>query len=164
MRLALAIALLATPAAAEGFAVDNLAAVTLPLNLFEGGAAVAGDRNDGRLSVLCDGCADMQALDVILGTSTDGTEARYRAGETTIAEMEALCRNNNDTCRMDALELGGAVGWRSSYALGGTTGATAVLFQDGDLLTVRAIGPDLDTTMGVLDRGLDMVASRIVGP
>ncbi|MEM8850026.1 MAG: hypothetical protein AAGE03_08330 [Pseudomonadota bacterium] len=125
---------------------------------------MAGDRTARRVSILCADCGDVQALDVILGASTDGTEGRFRSGETTLAELEQTCRSNTSSCRMRALEIGGAIGWSPTYAFGSTNGATTVLFQDGDLLTLRAIGPDRQTVSRISQPWLFEIGARIVTP
>ena len=161
--IALLALLVAVPASAEGFRTDDLRGVRPSAPLFSGTAQV-GVNERARTSYLCADCATIEGLDVILGRSTDGTEGRYRSGATTIADMAALCRRNNPSCETAALSLGGAVGWVTTYETGIGGGSTAILFQDGDTLTLRALSGSPEAARATVQRGLETLATAIVAP
>lgn len=144
MRLAVTLALLASQAAAEGFATTDLS--TLPVDpvalLGEGFVARA---EPARLTFACLACAEFTAVDVLLGRQDDGTEGRVRSGATTIADLDAQCRARDPSCRIEALDAGPAVGWISAYETAGIVGSTAVAIRDGDLLTIRSVAGDAAT-------------------
>lgn len=112
-----------------------------------------------RLTLACTDCDGSVAIDLLIGTSTDGTEGRFRSGETSLEKLEALCRARDDACRLERLDIGGAVGWLSVYS----RGSTAVLFRDGDMLTVRALAGTPLAAKGFVRAALDGLALRIVG-
>lgn len=158
-------ALTAAPAMAEGLAVKDLQTLQVDPSPFRGGAFQAQATGPDRLTIFCTDCDQVNAIDISLGKSTDGTEDRYRSGETTIQKMREICQNNNATCELDAAEVGGAVGWVTSYQTAFSAGSTTVLFLDGDVLTIRALAADKETAIanGALAR--EKVAPLIVeGP
>lgn len=121
-------------ASAEGFAVKdfrNIGDISLPTQ----GSDFETKIEQNRITIACISCSDLLAVDIQLGTSTDGTEGRFRSGETTLETLEQQCRNNDDTCRLERLDIDGAVGWQSIYS----RGSTAVLFKDGDRLIIRGV-------------------------
>ncbi len=154
---------LALPAHADGFRQKNLTRLSVDATAFSGGSFETKKERD-RLTVGCVACADLVAIDVQLGQSTDGTETRYRSGETTLKKMEDICKSNSPSCRMKAAEIGGAVGWVTTYDIGDTKGSTAVLFQDGDLLTIRVLSPNAKSTNDNMAAALKTLATQIVGP
>lgn len=133
-------------ACAEGFAVRNLETLTVDTSGYTGaGSFDYGARASNRLTVFCAECPGLTAVDVIVGRSEDGTEARYRSGETTIETMRAQCKERSPSCELEAAELDDAVGWVTRYEIGGRAGSTTVLFLDGDQLIIRSTAPDVDT-------------------
>ena len=149
-------------AAQDGFATDDLTTLDYDLADYEGGAFQA-KKEAGRTSLICLECTSLTAVDIALGETTDGTEERYRSGETTLEHMEGLCQQRDESCTMAHLEIGDAVGWRSSYTAGAMAGATAVLFENGDMLTIRSIGENHEIADANLDRALDEIAPAIIG-
>jgi hypothetical protein len=164
MRLLLiASCLVAAPLWADGFEQTDLSQIDPSLAAFSGGVYDAGAAPD-RLTIYCTDCSDQVAIDVLMGQSTDGTEGRYRSGETTIEKMEAICKSRSPTCELEAVETGAAVGWITQYEIGGDTkGSTVVLFQDGDMLTIRSIAKDRETADRNAAVSLKMLAPQIVG-
>ena len=154
--------LLASPALAEGFAVTDLTTLTAIPDDLLGGPTISRAQ-PARLTLLCLECGDGSAVDVLLGRQDDGTEGRVRSGETSVAELEALCRASDPACRVEGLAAGPAVGWISSHAIGGTFGNTAVILRDGDLLTIRSVGPDPATTRRNADAVVATLAPLIIG-
>jgi hypothetical protein len=133
----LALCMFATPALAEGFATRDLTTLPDMLPLFGKGyiARVEAERT----TIACLECEGAPMMDILIGTTSDGTEGRLRSGKTTIADMEALCKANSPTCEIEAVNVSPAVGYISAYPLGETAGSTMVIMQDGDMLTVRSI-------------------------
>lgn len=152
-------AMAASPtAAAKGFAVNDLMAVEQHARSV-GGKQFETRASAERLTLMCTDCEGSVAIDVLLGTSTDGTEGRFRSGATTLKQLEAQCRARDDACRLERLDIGPAVGWLSVYS----RGATAVLFRDGDMLTIRALADSPPAAQGHLREVLKLLAPRIVG-
>ncbi|SFI26589.1 hypothetical protein [Jannaschia pohangensis] len=164
IRTLAALCLLAGPAAAQGFATKDLTRVTVPTDLLAGQANTTR-AEPARLTILCTDCgADFVAIDVLLGRQTDGTEARFRSGQTTIAMLEAQCKARAPECTLSPVSVGGAVGWMSSFASGNGAGATAVLLQDGDMLTIRSLAPTADTAVANATAVANRLAPQIVSP
>ena len=141
VRSLLALLLMASPALAEGFAVSDLSALPVDPAALLGEGFVAR-AEPARLTLACLGCADLTAIDVLLGRQDDGTEGRVRSGETTAADLQALCQAQDPSCRVEMLDVAPAVGWISAYAGAGGFGSTAIVLRDGDLLTIRSVAGD----------------------
>lgn len=158
--LALVASLVATAAlgAATGFAIQDLLQVEQDARMV-GGKNFDTRASANRLTLACTDCDGAVTIDLLLGTSTDGTEGRFRSGETRLEKLEALCRARDDQCRLERLDIGGAVGWLSVYS----RGSTAVLFRDGDMLTVRALAGTPLAAQGHVRAALDTLALPIVG-
>ena len=129
---------IAGAAQAEGFASRDLSAFA------ETAASALGMGYDHRaeperLTLFCPGCEDAPMIAVLIGRQTDGTEARMRLGETTIARLEELCQEREPRCRLNAIDVAPAIGWVTSYPLGDGFGATAIILRDGDMLTIRSL-------------------------
>ena len=158
----LAVLVLAFPAEAKGFKEKDFTKIAV-----DEAGYVAHDyavkAQKERIIIACLGCAPPPLIDVRLGRSTDGTEQRYRSGETTIAKMEALCRERSPTCKLNAVEVGGGVGWVTSYPLGAGAGSTTILYQDSDMLTIRSIASDAKTAIENGRIARDNIATQIVG-
>ena len=166
MRTFLAITLLAAlpfQAAADGFRLKDFRKISVDPSVYSKGQFGAKQEKT-RLTIGCLDCSGATAIDVILGQSTDGTEDRYRSGQTTLRQMEDNCKSRAPECRLRDLKVGGAVGWVSTYNLGKAKGSTAILFQDGDMLTIRSISPRSKTTKDNMSAALRNVAAQIVGP
>ena len=163
MKRAIILALLPVAAWADGFAQKDLSAIKVDANVFAGGSYAVRSET-GSLTIACTTCDDLTAIAVQLGRSTDGTEGRFRSGETTIAQMEALCRQRDPDCTLTRAEVGEAVGWVTQYELGPTQGSTAVLFLDGDMLTIRSLSDSRNRTGANMAAALDTLAPRIIGP
>ena len=125
-------------ASARGFAVQDLTPFG-PVLERALGAGFAHRAEGRRVTLTCPPCKGSPIVDVLLGRQADGTEARVRSGETSIAQLEALCRQRSSSCRLVALDVSPAVGWVSTYGMGSQFGSTAVVLRDGDLLTIRVI-------------------------
>lgn len=142
MRYAAALlCLVALPAQADGFAVQDLSRVV------DGAVAALGKGYEAkvepkRLILRCATCPGMTAIDVLIGRQDDGTEGRVRSGATPISKLEALCKARSPDCRLTGLSVAPAVGWISTYAIGSTAGSTAIMIRDGDLLTIRSVSDD----------------------
>ncbi|MEM9062280.1 MAG: hypothetical protein AAGD13_17615 [Pseudomonadota bacterium] len=147
--LAFALAALASSVGtgwADGFAVRDLQTLSVDTSGYTGDSTFDyGAREPNRLTVFCAECSTTTAIDVIIARSEDGTEERYRSGETTIEKMEAQCKARSPSCELEASQLGDAVGWVTRYEVGGRAGSTTVLFLDGDQLIIRSIAGDLET-------------------
>ena len=115
-----------------------------------------------RVTLTCPSCTGAPMVDVTIGRQDDGTEGRVRSGETTIARLDALCRAREPECRIVAIDVGPGVGWTSTYPLGSTYGATAILLRDGDLLTIRSLASERSVAQANVDR-LVPIARTIVG-
>lgn len=160
MRLGLSVLLCLAPlvAAAEGFALTDLRKVEIDASAFAGGSYdYQQDRK--RLIIACETCDDLTVISADVSRSTDGTEGRFRSGETTIEKMEALCQDRDPKCRLTRVEVGGAVGWDR----GPDKGSTAVLFRDGDLLTIRSLSESRNRSGTNMAAALRTIAPQIVG-
>jgi hypothetical protein len=115
------------------------------------------------VSLSCDACASITTVIIQIGRQTDGTEERVRSGETTIEKLEAQCQANEASCRIERADIGGAVGWQSTYSRGDLGGSTLVLIKDGDLLTVRSIAASAEKAKKNLSRLKKSVILGIVG-
>lgn len=150
-------------AAALGFATTDLTQVERPAAAALGTGTIARAEPQ-RLTLSCATCPGAPVVDVQLGRSTDGTEERVRSGATTMAALERLCRAREPACRLAALEVAPAVGWTTSWPMGGQAGVTAVILRDGALLTVRALAGDAPAARGALNRLLPVLREQVVGP
>ena len=149
-------------AAADGFALNNLQKVEVDNSQFAGGT-YEHQKERKRIILACTTCDDLTSISVEIGRSTDGTEGRFRSGETTVEKMQNICQQRNPKCRLTRLDLGPAVGWVTQYKLGPIEGSTAVLFRDGDLLTVRTTSDSRNRTGSNMAAALDHIAPQIVG-
>ncbi|WP_020180774.1 hypothetical protein [Methylopila sp. M107] len=161
--LACVLALLtATAAHAEGFAVRDLTSV-----VDEAKAALGpGFQHRAapeRLTLMCLTCEGGPMVDVLLGRQPDGTEQRVRSGETTFESLERRCKEREPACRLSGLDVAPAVGWITSYPMGKTFGATAVVIRDGDLLTIRSIASSANAARANAETLASKLAPQIVG-
>jgi hypothetical protein len=118
-----------------------------------------------RLTLGCTNCADMEGIDIIISKSTDGTEGRYRAGTTTIADIERICKSREPNCRVEAVTVHGAVGWVTRTTLFGRMAvSTTVLFKNGDMLTIRSFSDNAEIAYSNGQAARDQLAPQIVGP
>ncbi|MEL6435803.1 MAG: hypothetical protein AAFP99_03310 [Pseudomonadota bacterium] len=155
--LAISMALMGV-ARAEGFAITDLTDLNdIPQTL--NGKSYSNRLAAKRLTLACDDCDGLNAVDVLIGRSTDGTEGRFRSGETTLKRMEDVCRSRDDTCRLERLDVGPSVGWLSIYA----RGSTAILFRDGDTLTIRGLAETPEVARETVRGVLATLAPTIVG-
>lgn len=127
------------------------------------GPGYAVQADPGRLALACSSCAGEPIVSIETGRQTDGTEQRVRSGETRIADLERLCKARNPECRLTPLQVAPAVGWVSSYALGSSAGATAILLRDGALVTIRSVANDAATARRTVDKLLPVVRGRLLG-
>ncbi len=149
---------LCSPAMAEGFAIKDLTRLPESARKLPGGMESARVES-GRMTILCTTCSTMVAVDVLTGRSTDGTEARFRAGETTPKMMEDQCRSRDPSCTLEKLEVGPGIGWLTIW----NGGSTAVLFRDGDMLTIRGIAATPQEARGHVRAALQAIAPVIIG-
>lgn len=154
--------LVAVEAHAGGFAVHDLSTVAAEANAALG-AGFIRKAEAARLTLSCLGCEGQPVVDVQLGRQDDGTEQRVRSGQTTMAQLEALCRSRSPTCKLTALEVAPAVGWITTYPSGAGSGSTAVVLRDGDLLTVRSVAGDEQTARRNAERALGAIVRKLVG-
>lgn len=147
---------------AAGFMVHDLSPLgpTLEAAL---GPGFVHRAEPARITLTCPGCADAPMIDVRLGRQDDGTEQRIRTGETPVARLEALCRQQDPACRLTALDIAPAVGWITSWPMGGQRGATVVILRDGDLLTIRSLADTEATARANADKLVAIATGRIVG-
>jgi hypothetical protein len=149
-------------AQAQGFATNDLtrieAAVTSAL-----GQGFDGRAEANRLTLTCSSCTGKPIIDILLGQQNDGTEKRLRSGETKISDLERLCQQNSPECRLLALEVAPAVGWITSYPIGDNAGATAIVIQDGDLLTIRSLAKSAETARHSIDRLMPLIRTHVIG-
>lgn len=151
-------------AQADGFKITDLQTLTPDASGYLGNGTFDAQASDAkRLTVFCTGCSGMVAVDVLLGRNEDGTEQRYRSGETTVENMANLCKANNPGCELEALAQGNAVGWVTRYSLTSGSGSTAVLFLDGDQLVIRSIAPDRETAAANGRHALKTIGAQIIG-
>ncbi|MGU3495794.1 hypothetical protein ACLBXM_17270 [Xanthobacteraceae bacterium A53D] len=138
---ALALTGLAAPASAEGFTTRDLTTVSDRLTGALGSGFVARAEAK-RVTLMCQGCKGEPMIDVLIGRQNDGTEARIRSGQTSIAHMEKLCQDKSPACKLSKLDVAPAVGWISTWPMGDMSANTAIIIRDGDLLTVRSLASD----------------------
>jgi hypothetical protein len=148
-------------AQAQGFATDDLtgveAAVTSAL-----GRGFAGRAKTSRLTLTCSSCTGKPIIDILLGQQNDGTEKRLRSGETKVSDLERLCQQSSPECRLSALDVAPAVGWITSYPIGDNAGATAIVLQDGDLLTIRSLAKDAATARRSIDKLMPLIRTHVI--
>lgn len=160
--LASTLTLVAPGAQARGLAVQDLTtierAVTEAL-----GPGFIGRAEPGRIDTMCPSCAGEPIVGVRIGVQNDGTEQRVRSGRTSVADLERICQAKSSECRISALDVAPAVGWVSSYPIGESAGATAVVIQNGDLLTIRSIATDAASARGSIEKLLQLVREKFVG-
>jgi len=154
---------LAPPAIAEGFRISALDAVEVDVSGFATGPYEIRSEPD-RLTVACTGCDGLVAVDVTLSQSTDGTEERYRSGQTTATQMEELCQARAPECTLQETEVQGAVGWTTTYDADAGKASTSVLFQHGDMLIIRSIAPTSEMAAQNMQTALNMIATQITRP
>ncbi|SFU50750.1 hypothetical protein SAMN02799631_01007 [Methylobacterium sp. 174MFSha1.1] len=154
--------LAAAPACAEGFAIRDLTAVASEAGTALGIGFVSRAAPD-RLTLMCTTCEGAPMVDLLLGRQADGTEERVRAGQTSMAQLEALCRERRTDCRLSGLSVAPAVGWVTGYGVGSSAGATAIILRGGDLLTIRVLAGSAEAAARPIEILSRTVAARIVG-
>ncbi|WP_156370190.1 hypothetical protein [Novosphingobium sp. Leaf2] len=159
--MAAAIAI-AAPAHAQGFATKDINAIAKQAARVLGPGYQSALRGSSA-AFNCPQCQGEPMVSIAVGRQTDGTEGRVRSGETTMAQLQALCRRREPTCRISRLALGPAVGWLSSWPLGSSAGATAVVLRDGDLLTVRVVANTPQAAAAVMDPLVRKLVPAVVG-
>ncbi len=133
----------AIPAAAD-MAITNLTRVNTEIVEKQGWTV---RKQSGRITLMCTGCREFTATDVMLERSSDGTEGRIRSGKTTAKTMMDVCRQNaksrgSQCFEITPIRLKGAVGFLNDVSLGPMGfAATYVLWQDGRRLTIRNVAP-----------------------
>jgi hypothetical protein len=169
VRLALVSALLgftsaatsAAPDAKGGFAVSDLTQIKATPLVIDA-KTFTPRAEPQRLTLACLKCESVEAVDVLIAKSDDGTEARLRSGETKIATIEANCQSREPDCRIERLDLAGAVGWVSRTKAVGSSISTAVLFKGGDRLIVRSMADNVDTAFANGAAVRKVYAQRII--
>jgi len=149
-------------AGAAGFALTDLTRVKPAVLKISGKTFVSRAAPD-RLTFGCKDCAGLEAVDVLLDKSTDGTEQRFRSGATTIARIQEICRTSEPTCAIERIEMNGAVGWVSRTKAVGSFISTTILFKNGGQLVIRPIA---ETLKAAFDNGLAVrlkLAPQIIG-
>jgi hypothetical protein len=149
-------------AQAQGFATNDLtrieASVTSAL-----GQGFDGRAKSNRLTITCPSCTGKPIIDILLGQQNDGTEKRLRSGETKVSDLERLCKLNSPECRLSGLDVAPAVGWVTSYPIGDNAGATAIVLQDGDLLTIRSLAKNAPTARRNIDKLMPLIRTHVIG-
>jgi hypothetical protein len=140
VRLAILFAIAAAPAFADGFAVTDLTQAPDMVPVM--GAGFISKVEPDRVTLVCFDCAGAPMIDILMGRQTDGTEDRLRSGETTMADMEAICQGNDPACELEALSVDPAVGFVTTYPVMGKNGSTTVVMLGGDMLTIRSLADD----------------------
>jgi hypothetical protein len=140
LRLALLLALTASPAFADGFAITDLTQAPDMVPVL--GAGYISRVEADRITLVCFECPGAPMIDILMGSQTDGTEDRLRSGETTVDDMEAICQANEPSCKIEGLSVEPAVGFVSTYPVLGQNGSTTVVMLGGDMLTIRSISDD----------------------
>jgi hypothetical protein len=165
LALVVSVATMSAPAQAKqgaGFAVTDLVKIKNVGFSVKGKTFIRRVESE-RITLFCEDCPPIEAVDILLSKSTDSTEERYRSGETTLAKMEALCKAKEPDCSLSPLKLNGAVGWFSQTKAAGSAISTTLLFKNGDLLTIRSMAA---TPKAALENGKavrDQIAPKIVG-
>lgn len=154
--------LTAAPAHAEGFAIRDLTTVAGEAGAALGAGVMARAAPE-RLTLMCTTCDGAPMVDLLLGRQADGTEERVRSGQTPMAQIETICRERSPECRLSGLSVAPAVGWATTYGVGSSAGATAILLRDGDVLTIRALAGSRETAARQIEILARTVAARIVG-
>jgi hypothetical protein len=149
-------------AGVDGFAVQNLTRLKFDVTKALG-AGYISRVDSARLTIGCLSCAGAPAIDVLLGRQTDGTEERVRAGTTTIAQLDSMCRARSASCRVQGLRVAPAVGWISSYRFGQQCANTAVILRGGDLLTIRSVATDSATARRHAEQLIEKLVPLVVG-
>ncbi len=150
------------PAYADGFAIRNLTVIAADAGTALGPGFVSRAAPE-RLTLMCTTCEGAPLVDLLLGRQTDGTEERVRAGRTSMAQLEAICRERSPDCRVSGLPVAPAIGWATTYGVGSSAGATAVILRGGDLLTIRAFAGSREAAARQVEILARTVAPRIVG-
>ncbi len=163
MRAALALIICAaSPAFGEGFVQTDLTQITVDAAAFAP-IKVEHKSEPARLTVACTSCDDTVAVDIQLSKSTDGTEGRFRSGETTVEKMRAICQSRSPTCKLDRADVGPAVGWVTQWEFADSPASTLVLFRDGDMLKASVFGASRDQVSGLMDTTIKTLVPQIVG-
>lgn len=154
--------LAAGAAQAGGFATRDLTAVAADVTKVLDRRFVSRAEPD-RLTLTCPECRGAPIIDILIGRQADGTEDRVRSGQTSIAQLEAICRSRSPDCRLSGLSVAPGVGWISTYAIGTTAGSTAVILRDGDLLTIRSLAGEREVATRHAKTLATSIAPSIVG-
>lgn len=154
--------LMSAPAFADGMRVHDLTTIETSARTALGKDAISRAEPE-RLTLTCPTCAGAPMVDLLLGRQTDGTEERVRSGATTVAQLEAQCQAREPSCQMKRADVGRAVGWVSSYKVGGSAGGTLILIAGGDMLTARVMAADEAAVRGTISRLKAKVLPAIVG-
>ena len=155
-------ALVATGAHAEGFAVHDLSTVADDASAALG-AGFTHKAEPGRVTLFCAGCKGGPMVDIKIGRQTDGTERNVRAGQTSMADLERLCRVKDPGCSLTGLSVSPAVGWITKWSMGPIIGSTAIILRDGDLLTIRSVADDADTARRNAEKIVETVSPKVIG-
>jgi hypothetical protein len=140
MRLALLLSFIASPVFADGFAITDLTRAPDMVPVM--GSGFISKVESDRVTLVCFECSGAPMIDILIGRQTDGTEERLRSGETTMADMEAICQGNSPDCELEGLSIEPAVGFMTTYPVLGQNGATTIVMLGGDMLTIRSLSDD----------------------
>jgi hypothetical protein len=152
----------ATPVFADGLANPDLSTLTVDTATLSPGEWISR-LEQGRATLACLGCTGDPVIDIQIGRQDDGTEGRIRSGETTFADLEALCQARDPACTLRGLDVAPAVGWATEYMIGGQAAQTIAVLRDGDLLTIRVLSTDAAITAQNVEALLAGVVPQIVG-
>jgi hypothetical protein len=155
-------ALAATEAHAEGFAVHDLSTVADDASVALG-AGFINKAEPGRVTLFCADCKGGPMIDIKIGRQNDGTEQRVRSGQTSMPDLEKLCRNKDPSCSLTELKVSPAVGWITDWSMGPMIGSTAIILRDGDLLTIRSVADDADTARRNAEKIVETVSPKVIG-
>lgn len=121
-----------------------------------------------RLTIACNGCSSMTAIDTTLSASPAGMEQRIRSGQTTAQTMLEICRQNAgktgaECYGLKPANMGKAVGFVSDVKIfEGVFSATYTLYQDGRMLLMRCVGPSRQEARRMGNLAFKEIAPQIV--
>jgi hypothetical protein len=146
----------------SGFAVTDLTQISgVAFNV--PGKTFGRRAEPKRMTLGCLSCTGVEAIDISVNKSTDGTEGRYRAGTTTVATIERQCQAREPSCSIEAVAINGAVGWVSRTRAGTVAISTSILFKNGDLLQIRSIASTIDLAYANGQAVRSQIAPAIIG-
>ena len=121
-----------------------------------------------RLTVACEKCDGLVAIDVQLAAGPAGTEENIRSGKTTAATMFDICKKNaeargSECYSIEPANLKDAVGFVSDVKIADEMyAATYTIYQDGKLLLMRNVAGSRAEAKRLGDLAFQHIAPQIV--